>query len=110
MKLWIIPGAPLPSGQGWRVWCSREGEGRFAPPSVNVWRQEKSVPVEIHWELLPVLPGGKRRMGILSVKLSQGLPEGEIFKVQIGEIYTVVRDGLDFWNAGALIEQHASIR
>ncbi len=79
-NLWIVPGAPLPNGQGWVIWCSRKGEKNFSPPEVRVNSCGSSVSCTTHWELLPKAPGLKRRMGLLTVTLTTPAPpEGERF-------------------------------
>ncbi|MGE0473263.1 MAG: hypothetical protein AB7P17_06485 [Nitrospirales bacterium] len=85
MSLWVIPGAPFPDGQGWRIWCSHKGESSFTPPTIEVRQGGAVVPVQTAWKLLPVLPGLKRRMGIWSVRLqTPPPPQGGIFEVQVG--------------------------
>ena len=85
MKYWIIPGAPFPDGQGWRVWCSQKGEGRFAPPALEVHQGGTVIPVKIEWKLLPPLPGLKRRMGVWSVRLPQSPPPtGSLYQITVG--------------------------
>src|SRR5690606_7830714 len=82
MKLWIIPGAPLPEGRGWRVWCSQKGENEFSPPSVEVRHHQASVPSRNDWNLLPPIPGVGRRMGILILTLNvSGPPEGALYEL-----------------------------
>ncbi len=76
-NLWIVPGAPLPNGQGWCIWCSKKGEGEFDQPEVMVRRGVSQVVVQTDWELLPIVAGLQRRIGLLTVKLSTpGPPEG----------------------------------
>lgn len=85
MNMWIVPGAPLKNGQGWRIWCSQKGEGSFAPPAIEVRQGGTIVPVHTEWKLLPPLSGLKRRMGIMSVRLqSSPSPQGTIFEIQVG--------------------------
>ena len=83
-KLWIVPGAPLPNGQGWVIWCSRKGESSFTTPKVMVQRQSLPVPFQIDWVLLPKVPGLQRRMGLLTVRLdTPAPPEGAQFKLTL---------------------------
>jgi len=85
MKLWVIPGAPFPDGQGWRIWCSQKGEGGFAPPPIEVRQGGRMVSVQTEWKLLPQLPGLKRRMGLCSVQLqAPPAPQGALFHIQVG--------------------------
>jgi len=85
MKLWVIPGAPFPDGQGWRIWCSQKGEGGFAPPAIEVRQGRRIVSVQTEWKLLPPLPGLKRRMGLWLVQLqAPPPPQGALFHIQVG--------------------------
>jgi hypothetical protein len=85
MKLWVTPGAPLTNGQGWRIWCSKKGEGSFTPPAIEVRQGGTAVPVQTEWKLLPKLPGLKRRMGMWSVQLQAPPPkQGAVFQIQVG--------------------------
>ncbi len=85
MDRWIVPGAPLGDGQGWRIWCSQKGEAGFAPPAIEVRQGRTVVPVHTEWKLLPQLPGLKRRMGLWSVRLpTPPPPQGGIFHIQVG--------------------------
>lgn len=74
MDLWIVPGAPLPKGQGWVIWCSHKGEASFTPPQVTVRRQTASVSFQADWVLLPKVSGLQRRMGLLTVTLTTPAP------------------------------------
>ncbi len=83
-NLWIVPGAPLPDGKGWVIWCSRKGEGNFPSPEVEVRRQTTAVSFEAKWELLPKLAGLKRRIGLLTVTLTTPAPsEGAQFRITL---------------------------
>ena len=83
-NLWIVPGAPLSNGQGWVIWCSRKGEKNFTPPEVIVQRRGTPVTVQTEWDLLPKASGLKRRIGLLTVKLSTPAPsEGAEFCLTI---------------------------
>ena len=89
MDLWIVPGSPLPEGQGWRIWCSRKGEGSFSPPEVEVRRNQSQIPTQTEWKLLPAVPGLKRRMGVLTLELKNSAPpEGALYHI------TCTRNGL----------------
>ncbi len=83
-KLWIVPGAPLPKGKGWVIWCSRQGEGSFTPPEVKVRRQGAPVIFNTAWVLLSKVAGLQRRMGLLTVTLtSLAPPEGAQFHLTL---------------------------
>jgi hypothetical protein len=83
-NLWIVPGAPLPKGQGWVIWCSRKGEGNFPPPEVVVQHQAATVSFKTEWELLPNLKGLQRRVGLLTITLTTPAPsEGAQFRLTL---------------------------
>lgn len=85
MKWWVIPGAPFSDGRGWRIWCSREGEGTFTPPPLVVRQGDNTEPVDIDWKLLAPLSRLKRRMGLWSVRLrNPPPPQGTTFHVTVG--------------------------
>ena len=82
MELWIVPGAPLSDGRGWRIWCSKKGEGSFSPPPVDLRRNHAIVPSQSEWKLLPQLPGLQRRVGVMTLMpKTPGPPEGAIYEV-----------------------------
>lgn len=82
MKLWIVPGAPLTEGRGWRIWCSQKGEKAFSPPQVEVRHHQASVPSRSEWRLLSPIPGVGRRMGVLILTLNiPGPPEGALYQL-----------------------------
>ena len=84
MSLWIVPGAPLEGGKGWRVWFSQEGEGRFTPPTVTVSQNGVPQDVIFSWKLLPSAKGLQRRMGVLTVTLRRPAPEtGGVYEFDI---------------------------
>ncbi len=84
MDIWVIPGAPLAKGGGWRVWCSKSGEGSFSPPTVEVRKGQSSIPIHVEWKLLPAVEGLTRRMGVLTVRLEQpGPPSGASYLVSV---------------------------
>ena len=84
MDMWVIPGSPLAQGAGWRIWCSNKGEGTFSPPKVEVKKRQTVIPSQVQWELLPVVAGLKRRMGVLTLRLDQpGPPGGASFLISV---------------------------
>ncbi|MGH7831233.1 MAG: alkaline phosphatase D family protein [Candidatus Binatia bacterium] len=86
MAMWIVPGAPLAAGAGWRIWYSRPGHGDFRPEPVQVFRSEKQEETESQeWNLLPDLAGLDRRMGILTLKLATPKP-GALYEIQLPEV------------------------
>lgn len=85
MKLWVVPGAPLLDGQGWRIWCSQKGDKMFAPPTLEVRQGSVVVPVTTDWKWLPQISGVNRRMGVWSVTLPfLPPPQGAVFQIRIG--------------------------
>jgi hypothetical protein len=84
MDLWIVPGAPLMEGRGWRIWCSHKGEGSFSPPQVEVRDNHAMVPSQSEWTLLYRAPGLQRRMAMMTLTLkTPGPPEGAIYQVTL---------------------------
>lgn len=84
MDLWIVPGAPLMRGRGWRIWCSHKGEGSFSPPQCIVRHNHATVPSQSEWTLLSRVPGLQRRMGMMTLTLkTPGPPEGAIYQVTL---------------------------
>jgi hypothetical protein len=84
MNMWIVPGAPLMKGRGWRIWCSQKGEDSFSPPQVEVRQKNATVPSQSEWTLLPQLPGLQRRMGVMVLTLNtSGPPEGALYSVTL---------------------------
>ena len=65
-----MPGAPLTGGFGWRIWCSRAGRDDFVPGAVTVRRAGAPVSSSIDWQLGKPVEGLERRVGILTVRLS----------------------------------------
>ena len=84
MSFWFVPGAPLEGGKGWRVWCSRKGERDFPPPTLSISHNAAVQPIEQEWKLLRPVPGLKRRMGVLTVRLRRPIPDtGGVYDVSI---------------------------
>lgn len=75
-ELWVVPGAPLPAGDGWRVWFSwPERRGDFRPADPGVSRPGSPPPeVDTQWTPLKELPDVGRRAGILTVTLTPATP------------------------------------
>jgi PhoD-like phosphatase len=82
--MWVVPGAPLPLGTGWRIWYSQRGPEDFRPSTPTVSRAGTTETVEAAWELLPALDGVDRRMGILTLTLAATHP-GSIYELSIPE-------------------------
>lgn len=91
---WIVPGAPLANGAGWRIWYSRAGTEDLNPGPIEVFRAGRPVPFQGVWRQLPAqLPlkpetaadaTMNRRMGVLTVTLDQPEP-GALYEIRIPE-------------------------
>jgi hypothetical protein len=71
---WVVPGAPLEKGRGWRIWYSRAGRNEFEPEPVRVSRGGRSEPISVDdppWRLLDPVDRLDRRMGVLTVTLDE---------------------------------------
>ncbi len=82
MSPWVIPGAPLPEGGGWRIWYSQSTEQDFSPVLPRITLGGDPVPFTTEWSLLPPIPDLNRRMGVLIVRLQNPLP-GTKYNVQL---------------------------
>ncbi|RMH36864.1 MAG: hypothetical protein D6690_04220, partial [Nitrospirae bacterium] len=87
MALWIVPGAPLPHGEGWRIWCCAPGEQEFPAPRVQVMRKGVLQAMDSsEWSLLPRVSGLGRRMGVLTLRLRPTEVEpGAMYEFRIAE-------------------------
>lgn len=87
MTMWVVPGAPLEHGEGWRIWYSRAGTGGFEPAPVRIFRDGKEEAAEQPqpWRLIEPWPGLNRRIGIRTVKLRNPSPGAE-YRVEIPEV------------------------
>ncbi|MBI2998139.1 MAG: alkaline phosphatase D family protein [Deltaproteobacteria bacterium] len=84
LSTWIVPGAPLEGGVGWRVWYSRPGHGEFTPGRIRISRAQQEEETKQDWKILPDLPGLDRRMGILTLRLTSPKP-GSLYEIKIPE-------------------------
>lgn len=82
--MWVVPGAPLPEGGGWRIWYSRPGTDDFQPADPTVLLRGQPQPFTTEWAPLPPYPGLERRMGVLTVRLGQPAP-GETYDIAVPE-------------------------
>ena len=77
-SLWVVPGAPLEKGDGWRIWLSQPGGDDFKPPKPIEVRHQGVVQSydegDANWKLFPPYEGLSRRMGVLTVKLDDPKP------------------------------------
>ena len=83
--VWVTAGAPLESGDGWRVWYSWP-TGAFTPQTPIV-RTTNGQPKQVTtgaWAPPPALPGAKRQMAIRELRITDATP-GELYEVTIPE-------------------------
>lgn len=80
--VWIVPGAPLEDGRGWRIWCSRRDGIALTPPEIRVQRAGVDQTHDAHWQKLDPLPGLNRQAGILEVVLQSPQP-GALYDVWV---------------------------
>jgi hypothetical protein len=91
-EIWVVPGAPLENGAGWRIWYSQPGTDRFWPKEVVVARGGQREPISPkwplanspEWDLQSGLKGLDRRMGVLTVTLDHPQP-GALYQVSVPE-------------------------
>ena len=77
MALWVIPGAALPNGQGWKLWLSLEGSVPFPPGPITIKDQHgQPQQAQITWSLHDTIPGFPRRLGVATVTLPSPHPGG----------------------------------
>jgi hypothetical protein len=83
--VWVTCGAPLPAGDGWRVWYSWPG-GAFTPATPRV-RTTNGTPMAVTlgpWAPGKPPPGSKRPMAIRELKIANATP-GALYEVTIPE-------------------------
>ena len=88
-SLWVVPGAPLEKGGGWRIWLSRAGDDYFDPPR-PIEVRHNGTPQRVDdssWKIFEPLEGLTRRMGVLTVKLRDPKP-GNRYEVTIPTVGT----------------------
>ena len=86
--MWIVPGAPLEAGRGWKVWYSRAGSQPFDPAPLRispVGSPDSFEPAQQSWDLFPPLRGVRRRFGVLTVTLDRPSP-GSVYQVAVPEL------------------------
>jgi hypothetical protein len=83
--VWVTAGAPLQSGDGWRVWYSWPG-GDFTPatPRVRTPGGTEVQIVEGPWQPTPAPKGSTRRMGVRELRLVDAAP-GALYQVTLPE-------------------------
>ena len=69
--VWVTAGAPLESGDGWRVWYSWP-TGAFTPrtPSVRTTNGQPKQVTDGAWAPPAPLPGAKRQMAIRELRIT----------------------------------------
>lgn len=86
MSTWVVPGAPLEGGAGWRIWYSQPGPRNVTPGPVTVSRAGREVAIEqpppVH---LPAAEGLDRRMAVQEIRLRTPDPAGGSYQVKIPE-------------------------
>ena len=86
MATWVVPGAPLEGGAGWRIWYSQPGSGEVKPKPVTVKRSGTEVPVELPPPAqLPRFEALDRRMTVQEVRLKNPDPGGSAYQITIPE-------------------------
>lgn len=83
--LWVVPGAALAAGRGWRIWYSHPGDQSFEPADPQVTRNGRPEPIDTTWKKLDSIREVGRRMGIKTVVLKDPAP-GEMYSVSIPEL------------------------
>ncbi len=82
--MWVVPGAPLLDGAGWRIWYSRLGTDDREPDPVTVELAGQEQATSTAWDRLPVVQHVGRRAGVLTLTLDQPHP-GARYDVAIPE-------------------------
>ena len=84
--IWVTAGAPLQSGDGWRVWYSWPG-GDFTPATPRV-RTPGGVEQAVllgPWAPGPPPPGSQRRMAVRELRIANAVP-GALYEVTLPEL------------------------
>jgi hypothetical protein len=85
MQTWIVPGASLEKGQGWRIWFSRADGDQTQPHIAKVERVSDGATEEFVSKWMPrMVPGVRRSFGVLELNLKVPRP-GAIYRVHIPE-------------------------
>ncbi|MEC4686839.1 MAG: hypothetical protein VST64_00830, partial [Nitrospirota bacterium] len=83
MALWVVPGAALPNGQGWKLWLSLEGSVPFSPGPITIKNQHgQPQQAQITWSLHDTIPGFPRRLGVATVTLRRPHP-GRLYTIEV---------------------------
>lgn len=83
--MWVTAGAPLETGDGWRVWYSWPG-GDFTPatPRVRTTAGVEQQVIEGPWAPGPPPRGSTRHMGVRELRIVDAAP-GELYDVTLPE-------------------------
>ncbi len=89
--LWVTAGAPLQTGDGWRVWYSWP-QGDFTPgtPRVRTPGGAEVKVIEGPWQPKPPPTGSTRRMGVRELRL-EGATPGALYEVTLPEVERPLR-------------------
>ena len=82
---WVTAGAPLESGDGWRIWYSWP-TGPFTPatPTVRTPAGQNLAVTAGPWQPAPPVKGSARQMGVRELRIQNATP-GELYEVTIPE-------------------------
>ena len=79
---WVVPGAPLEQGRGWRVWYSQPGTDDFRPAEPTVFLRTTKEEIECDCELFKATHGLDRRMAVQTIRLTNPTP-GATYTVHV---------------------------
>ena len=81
--VWVTAGAPLETGDGWRVWYSWP-RGAFTPdtPGVRTTAGEPQTALDGPWQPAPPPAGSQRQMGVRELRVAGATP-GELYEVTL---------------------------
>lgn len=82
---WVTAGAPLESGDGWRVWSSWTGDLTPADPVVREVGGGAMTVVPGGFSALPAPPGTGRRYGVRELRLEDAT-EGALYELKFPEL------------------------
>ena len=84
MTAWVVAGAPLENGAGWRIWYGQPGHAPFGPQPVSLSLNGQPQAIRQSWQIQPDLPGLNWRMGVATVTLAVAQP-GATYEIAIPE-------------------------
>ena len=84
MAIWVVPGAPLDGGEGWRVWYSQPGTRPVPNPKLGVKFNGRAVGFKAgKLKHLDAAPGLNRRMAVQEVRLDAPDPRAQTYEITI---------------------------